>query len=69
MIDSYFYGVKYFGRFDLVLAHKMSVANPAANPATFVHVFSVGFISDLCPKYLYKKVLFLHLYFGLRFWG
>ncbi len=44
MMDSYFRGVKYIGRFDLVLAHKMSTANPAANPATSVHIFSVGFI-------------------------
>ncbi len=66
-MDSYFRGVKYVGGFDLVLAHKTSAANPAANPATSVYLVLVLF-SDLCPKYLYKNVPFLHLYFGLRIW-
>ncbi len=51
-MDSYFHGVKYFGRFDLVLAHKMSMVNLAANPATFVHIFSVGFIFGFMSKIL-----------------
>ncbi len=52
VMDSYFRGVKYFGGFDLVLAHKTSAANPAVNLATFVHIFSVGFIFGFMSEIL-----------------
>ncbi len=68
-MDSYFHGVKYFGRFDLVLAHKTSMANPAANPVTFVHVFSVGFIFRFMSEILVQKCTIFAFVFWLVYLG
>ncbi len=68
---SNFRGSNTMADFDPVLACKSSMANPASNPATFLHVFSVGFtyrfgseiLVQKCPVFAY---VFWFAYLGLK---
>ncbi len=66
-----FEGSNTFADFDPVLACKSSAANPASNPAIFLHVFSVGFTYRFgCEILVQKCTVFAYVfwpaYLGLK---